>query len=151
MIIYHILVPDGQGSGGRGRRSRKSQTKYPSSPKFRTPKSGISENKRADVGEQHSPCLVCLSAVRTFGVLVRRRLQQGRFNDLGFHGPPTHVCQGPCGFDKLRPLVVYLVVITCQKIDRVIKKQYIGIIVIKFMVCVTNCVPDFPAIQAYAP
>ena len=25
-------------------------------------------------------------------------LNKGRFNDLGFHGPP--VGQGPCGFDK---------------------------------------------------
>ena len=28
------------------------------------------------------------------------------FNDLGFHGPPTPVGQGPCGFDKERSLVV---------------------------------------------
>ena len=30
----------------------------------------------------------------------------GRFNYQGFHGPPTLVGQGACGFDKARCLVV---------------------------------------------
>ena len=30
----------------------------------------------------------------------------GRFNDFGFHGPPTPAGQGPCGFDKGRSLIV---------------------------------------------
>ena len=30
----------------------------------------------------------------------------GRFNDFGFHEPPTPVAQGPCGFDKERSLIV---------------------------------------------
>ena len=29
-----------------------------------------------------------------------------RFNDLGFHGPPTPAGHGPCRFDKGRSLVV---------------------------------------------
>ena len=32
-------------------------------------------------------------------------LDQGRFNDLGFHGPPTPAGQGPIGFDNGRSLV----------------------------------------------
>ena len=32
-------------------------------------------------------------------------LTWGRFNDLGFHGPPTPVGQGPFGLDKGRSLV----------------------------------------------
>ena len=39
-----------------------------------------------------------------------KSLAQRRFNDLGFHGPPTPADQGPCGFDKGRSLTVKKIV-----------------------------------------
>ena len=45
-------------------------------------------------------------------------VNNGRFNDLGIHWPPTPADQGPCGFDKGRPRVSY----KCQKFGQSISE-----------------------------